>query len=232
MSYSSALPATLPRLLPATLPRFQTIVTSRSSLDVATGHEYEVLSVVGLVDVATSHDTYTLIRRYTDSGVSHDTYTLIRRYTDSGAGRDTYMLIRRYTDSGVSHDTYTLIRRYMDYGGGYDMYFSKLQTIATSRSSLDVATGREHATLLVKALADIATPHEVYALIRRHTDSGVGHSSVTFISPRCVITRAIYGGLRICYKKEGDLLDFETLWYILLTLRRVDEFIQEIAQID
>jgi len=208
MSYSSA--------LPATLPRFQTIATSKSSLDVATGHEYEVLSVVGLVDVATSHDTY----------------TLIRRYTDSGAGRETYMLIRRY----------------MDYGGGYDTYFSKLQTIATSRSSLDVATGREHATLLIKALADVATPHEVYALIRRYTDSGtgrdtyvstrrctdsgVGHSSVTFISSRCVITRAIYGGLRICYKKEGDLLDFETLWYILLTLRRVDEFIQDIAQID
>jgi hypothetical protein len=47
----------------------------------------------------------------------------------------------------------------------------------------------------------------------------------------CVVTRAVYGGLRICYKKEGDPLDFETLWYILLTLRRVDEFIQEIAQI-
>jgi hypothetical protein len=41
----------------------------------------------------------------------------------------------------------------------------------------------------------------------------------------------VYGGLRICYKKEGDTLDFETLWYIFLTLRRVDEFIQEIAQI-
>jgi hypothetical protein len=48
----------------------------------------------------------------------------------------------------------------------------------------------------------------------------------------CVVTRAVYGGLRICYKKEGDPLDFETLFYILLTLRRVDEFIQEIAQID
>jgi hypothetical protein len=47
----------------------------------------------------------------------------------------------------------------------------------------------------------------------------------------CVVTRAIYGGLRICYKKEGDTLDFETLFYILLTLRRVDEFIQDIAEI-
>jgi hypothetical protein len=47
----------------------------------------------------------------------------------------------------------------------------------------------------------------------------------------CVVTRAIYGGLRICYKKEGDPLDFETLFYILLTLRRIDEFIQDIAQI-
>jgi hypothetical protein len=47
----------------------------------------------------------------------------------------------------------------------------------------------------------------------------------------CVVTGAIYGGLEICYKKEGDPLDFETLWYIFLTLRRIDEFIQDIAQI-
>jgi hypothetical protein len=48
----------------------------------------------------------------------------------------------------------------------------------------------------------------------------------------CVVTRAVYGGLRICYKKEGDPLDFETLWYILWTLRHIDEFIQDIAQIN
>jgi len=47
----------------------------------------------------------------------------------------------------------------------------------------------------------------------------------------CVVTNAIYGGLKICYKKDGDPLDFETLWHIFLTLRRVDEFIQDVAQI-
>jgi hypothetical protein len=50
-------------------------------------------------------------------------------------------------------------------------------------------------------------------------------------SVNCVVTNAVYGGLRICHKRDGDPLDFETLWYIFLTLRRVDEFIQDIAQI-
>jgi hypothetical protein len=51
------------------------------------------------------------------------------------------------------------------------------------------------------------------------------------MSADCVVTNAVYGGLRICRKKDGDPLDFKTLWYIFLTLRRVDEFIQDIAQI-
>jgi hypothetical protein len=48
----------------------------------------------------------------------------------------------------------------------------------------------------------------------------------------CVVTNAVYGGLRICYKKEGDPLDFETLWYIFLTLRRIDELVQLIVKMD
>jgi hypothetical protein len=48
----------------------------------------------------------------------------------------------------------------------------------------------------------------------------------------CVVTNAVYGGLQICYKKEDDPLDFITLWYIFLTLRRIDERIQLIVQID
>jgi hypothetical protein len=48
----------------------------------------------------------------------------------------------------------------------------------------------------------------------------------------CVVTNAIYGGLRICYKKEGDPIDFITLWHIFLTLRRVDEYVQLIVRID
>ncbi len=212
MSFNSA--------LPATLLRFQTIGASKSSLDVASGREYETLLIKELVDIATSHDTHTLIRRH--------------------------------ADSGVGYDTYVLIRRHMDRGVGHDGQFSKFQPIWESRSSLDVASGHEYATLLIKAVADVATPHDtymltrlhvdrgggydVYALIRRHVDSGVGYSSETLLSSKrregCVVTNAVYGGLRICYKKEGDLLDFETLWYIFLTLRRVDEFIQEISEIN
>jgi len=157
---------------------------------------------------------------------------LIKTLNDTAISRDTYALTRRIADTAVSYDTHALTRRVTDYGDGYE-------THALTRHADDTAISRD-TYALTRRVTDYGDGYDAYKpggaliLLRDHEDRAVAKE--TFVLLRygedCVVTRAVYGGLRICYKREGDPLDFETLWYILLTLRRIDEFIQEIAQID
>jgi hypothetical protein len=159
--------------------------------------------------------------------------TLSKSSLDIASGREhATLLIKTLADTANSYDTHALTRRVTDYGDGYDTY-------ALTRRIVDTANSYDtHA--LTRRVTDYGDGYDAYKLggalilLRDREDSAVTKETVILLryGEDCVVTRAIYGGLRICYKREGDPLDFETLFYILLTLRRIDEFIQDIAQID
>jgi len=98
MSFTSALPANLPKL--------QIVTSLRRSLDVASGHEYVTSLIRMSADSAVTYDVYTPIRRYVDYGVGYDTYnrvvsSILLKELDVAGGLEYLMRTVRISDSPV-----------------------------------------------------------------------------------------------------------------------------------
>jgi hypothetical protein len=99
MSFTSALPANLPKL--------QIITPFRRSLDVASGYEYVTSLIRMSADSAVAYDVYTPIRRYVDYGVGYDTYVhveslILLKELDVAEGLEYLTRTVRVSDSPVA----------------------------------------------------------------------------------------------------------------------------------